>query len=51
MLVLDDSYHIVTIDRQWKTVVDRTIKFAQGIEQHRPRDEVAQDKTSAIAAE
>jgi carboxylesterase len=51
MLVLDDSYHIVTIDRQWKTVVDRTIKFAQGIEQHRPRGEVAQDKTSAIAAE
>ena len=51
MLVLDDSYHIVTIDRQWKTVVDRTIKFAQGIEQHRPRGEVAQDKTNAIAAE
>ena len=49
MLVLDDSYHIVTIDRQWKTVVDRTVKFAQGIEQNRRRGEAAQD--SAIAAE
>ncbi|MBV9974673.1 MAG: alpha/beta hydrolase, partial [Hyphomicrobiales bacterium] len=51
MLVLDDSYHIVTIDRQWKTVVDRAVKFAQGIEQHRPRAEIAENKTSAIAAE
>ena len=51
MLVLDDSYHIVTIDRQWKTLVDRTIRFAQGIEQHRPRSELAVDGTRAIAAE
>jgi carboxylesterase len=40
-LVLDDSYHIVTIDRQWKVLVDRTVRFAQGIEQHRPRKERA----------
>jgi carboxylesterase len=36
-LVLDDSYHIVTIDRQWKVLVDRTVRFAQAIEQHRDR--------------
>jgi carboxylesterase len=49
--VLDDSYHIITIDRQWKILVDRTIRFAQGIEQHRPRSGLPVDGTSAIAAE
>jgi hypothetical protein len=33
--VLDDSYHIVTIDRQWKVLVDHAIRFAQAIERHR----------------
>ena len=37
MLVLDDSYHIVTIDRQWKVLVDHAIRFAQAIERHRGR--------------
>ena len=35
MLVLDDSYHIVTIDQQWKVLVDHAIRFAQAIERHR----------------
>ena len=35
VLVLDDSYHIVTIDRQWKVLVDHAIRFAQAIERHR----------------
>ena len=34
-LVLDDSYHIVTIDQQWKVLVDHAIRFAQAIERHR----------------
>jgi carboxylesterase len=51
MLVLDDSYHIITIDRQWKVLADRTIRFAQGIEQHRPRSSPAMDEPRAIAAE
>ena len=51
MLVLDDSYHIVTIDRQWKVLVDRTVRFAQGIEQHWPRAALPVAQTRAIAAE
>jgi len=52
MLVLDDSYHLVTIDRQWKVLVDRAVRFAQGIEQHRPRTTSAPlAGNRAIAAE
>ncbi len=29
MTVLDDSYHMVTLDRQRSVVVDRTVDFAQ----------------------
>lgn len=31
MLVLDDSYHIVTVDRQRHLVVERTAAFVAGI--------------------
>ncbi len=37
MVVLDDSYHIVTLDRQRHVVTDRTIAFAEMI--RRARDE------------
>lgn len=33
MTVLDDSYHMVTIDRQRNVVVDRTVEFAQRLTQ------------------
>ena len=33
-LVLDDSYHIVTLDRQRQLVVDRTLEFASQIEEY-----------------
>lgn len=33
MTVLDDSYHMVTLDRQRSLVVDRTVEFAQRITQ------------------
>jgi carboxylesterase len=32
--VLDDSYHMVTLDRQRSLVVDRTVEFAQRLAQH-----------------
>lgn len=51
MLVLDDSYHLITIDRQWKVLVDRVIRFAQGIEQSRPRSASSTASSRAIAAE
>jgi carboxylesterase len=31
--VLDDSYHMVTLDRQRSIVVDRTLEFAQRLAQ------------------
>lgn len=31
MTVLDDSYHMITVDRQRQLVVDRTAQFAQGL--------------------
>jgi hypothetical protein len=33
-LVLDDSYHIVTIDRQRQLVVDRTLEFVSQIDRN-----------------
>jgi carboxylesterase len=32
-VVLDDSYHLVTLDRQRQIVVDRTLEFAQRVQQ------------------
>jgi carboxylesterase len=32
--VLDDSYHMVTLDRQRSLVVDKTVEFAQRLTQH-----------------
>jgi carboxylesterase len=34
MTVLDDSYHMVTLDRQRSIVVDRTMEFAQRLAQN-----------------
>ena len=31
MTVLDDSYHMITIDRQRQVVVDRTASFVQAL--------------------
>ena len=33
MTVLDDSYHMVTLDRQRSVVVDRTVDFVQRLTQ------------------
>jgi len=33
-LVLDDSYHIITLDRQRQLVVDRTVEFASQVEEY-----------------
>ena len=35
LVVLDDSYHIITLDRQRHIVVDRTVAFAAGIDRRR----------------
>ena len=35
LVVLDDSYHIITLDRQRHLVVDRTVAFAQSLEAQR----------------
>jgi carboxylesterase len=39
-LVLDDSYHLVTLDRQRQLVVRRTLEFASGL--HRVRANVSE---------
>ena len=31
MVVLDDSYHIITLDRQRTVVVDRSVEFAHAV--------------------
>jgi carboxylesterase len=31
VLVLDDSYHVITLDRQRQVVIDRTQRFAASI--------------------
>jgi carboxylesterase len=31
MVVLDDSYHIVTVDRQRHVVIDRSVAFAHAL--------------------
>ena len=38
-LVLDDSYHMVTIDRQRDLVIERTVAFARWLESRRAREE------------
>ena len=34
-LILDDSYHMITLDRQRAMVVDRTVAFADGLDYSR----------------
>jgi len=38
-LMLDDSYHMVTIDRQRDLVIERTVAFARWLESRRAREE------------
>ena len=50
-LVLDDSYHLITIDRQRDLVLNRTADFISFIERHaaRKRSESARPRPSVIA--
>lgn len=44
MCVLDDSYHIITVDRQRQMVIDRTVAFVQRVaEEAQSRGATAQD--------
>lgn len=46
-LVLDDSYHLVTLDRQSDIVLDRSIRFAQWLGARRPRGALDEDAEAA----
>lgn len=37
MVVLDDSYHIVTVDRQRDVVIERTVSFVERVIRHKQR--------------
>ncbi len=37
-VVLDDSYHVVTLDRQRQIVVSRTLEFVEHLDEAAPRD-------------
>lgn len=48
VVVLEDSYHMVTLDRQRAVVADRTVAFTAWVaEQHARKDEVERLKKSA----
>jgi carboxylesterase len=47
-LVLDDSYHMVTIDRQRDLVIERTVAFARWLESRRAREEKGAARVKAI---
>ncbi len=51
LVVLDDSYHIITLDRQRHVVVDRTIAFVRGLERERGRQEQHQAPRQRNSAE
>lgn len=40
LVVLDDSYHIITLDRQRHVVVERAVAFARGLERERSHAEL-----------
>ncbi|MCV9941150.1 alpha/beta fold hydrolase [Boseaceae bacterium BT-24-1] len=47
LTVLDDSYHIVTIDQQRTIVIDRTIRFIKGITE---TNSMSASRTTSLAA-
>jgi carboxylesterase len=49
--VLEDSYHMVTLDRQRTYVVDRTVEFAVRVTQRLEEAEAVQRIKAAAAAE
>jgi carboxylesterase len=49
LVVLDDSYHIVTLDRQRHVVVERSLAFARRIEAARQRTIAAQQSRRSAA--
>ena len=49
--VLEDSYHMVTLDRQRTYVVDRTVEFALRVTQRREEAEAVQRIKAAAAAQ
>lgn len=51
MVVLDDSYHIVTLDRQRHVVVDRTIAFAEMLERRRNESNARAPLRRSLSAE
>lgn len=44
LVVLDDSYHIITLDRQRHLVVDRSVSFVRSLERHLGVETVAADR-------
>ena len=51
MVVLDDSYHIITLDKQRHIVVERTVEFAKHLEQRLGYKEPAVQPVKVNAAE
>ena len=57
MVVLEDSYHIITLDRQRQTVIERSVQFAEAlgraheIEAHAPAAGATDDRRKFRAAE
>jgi carboxylesterase len=51
VVVLDDSYHLITLDRQRHVVVDRSLAFASGVEAALARPAVAARALHRAAAE
>ena len=49
-LVLDDSYHMVTIDRQRDLVIERTLSFAAWVEARREQETKGDERVKAIDA-
>jgi len=51
MVVLDDSYHLVTLDRQRGLVVDRTVEFAdRAVKAHQAKANKARGKSNRSSA-
>ncbi len=51
MVVMDDSYHIITLDRQRHLVVERSLTFASALEKESARRATAARPLHRIAAE
>ena len=49
MIVLDDSYHMVTLDRQRSIVVDRTVDFAQRLSQSIAEKQALSQRVRGVA--